>query len=286
MVPRPIRDTCSPLRPTRRRCTSGNLKGRRAPTAEAHSRRPAGRDGGSGRRPPRGAPVHDDLRQRDGPDGWIEVIVLGVVQGLTEFLPISSSAHLRIVGEVFGWDDPGAAFTAVTQLGTEAAVLIYFAARHRADRRPGCGLAAPARAADPDYRLAWLVILGTLPIGVLGLLFEDQIQTAARNLWLIATTLVVFSACCWSWADRVAAGSVDLERHDRRQGRLRVRAGDGADPGRVAVRRHDHRGAVPRAHAARRRPLLVPAGHPGRRRVRGSSSARRPHRRRPERRCR
>jgi undecaprenyl-diphosphatase len=58
--------------------------------------------------------------------GWFEAIVLGLVQGLTEFLPISSSAHLRIVGDLAGWDDPGAAFTAVSQIGTETAVLVYF----------------------------------------------------------------------------------------------------------------------------------------------------------------
>jgi undecaprenyl-diphosphatase len=124
---------------------------------------------------------------------WLEVIVLGFVQGLTEFLPISSSAHLRIVSEVFFGRDAGAAFTAVTQLGTEAAVVIYFA------RDIGHLLVTWFRGftnagvrRTPDYRLAWLVIIGTIPIGVLGLIFEDQIQTAARNLWLIATTLVVF----------------------------------------------------------------------------------------------
>jgi undecaprenyl-diphosphatase len=124
---------------------------------------------------------------------WLEVIVLGIVQGLTEFLPISSSAHLRIVSEVFFGRDAGAAFTAVTQLGTEVAVLVFFA------RDIGHlavtwfrGLRSADVRATQDYRLAWLVIIGTIPIGLLGFVFEDQIQTAARNLWLIATTLVVF----------------------------------------------------------------------------------------------
>lgn len=121
------------------------------------------------------------------------MIVLGIVQGLTEFLPISSSAHLRLTSAVFFGRDAGAAFTAVTQLGTEAAVLVYFAKdiwnlltvwfRGFTD--------AEVRRTD-EYRIAWLVIIGTVPIGVLGVLFEDQIQTVARNLWLIATTLVVF----------------------------------------------------------------------------------------------
>lgn len=125
--------------------------------------------------------------------GWLEVIVLGIVQGLTEFLPISSSAHLRIISAVFFGNDAGAAFTAVTQLGTEAAVLVYFAKdiwrllvtwfRGFTDAR--------IRRTD-DYRIAWLVIVGTIPIAILGVLFEDQIQTVARNLWLIATTLILF----------------------------------------------------------------------------------------------
>jgi len=149
---------------------------------------------------------------------WLEVLVLGLVQGLTEFLPISSSAHLRIVSEVFFGRDAGAAFTAVTQLGTEAAVLIYFA---RDIGRLALtwlrGLRDPAARREPEYRLAWLVILGTLPIGVLGLAFEDQIQTAARNLWLIATTLVAFGLLL-GLAERVGRQKVDLERMTVGQG--------------------------------------------------------------------
>jgi len=124
---------------------------------------------------------------------WFEVVVLGIVQGLTEFLPISSSAHLRIVSGVFFGNDPGAAFTAVSQLGTEAAVLVYFA-RDIAHLIAAWfrGLRSPEARADPDYRLAWLVIIGTIPIAVLGVVFKHGIETVARNLWLIATTLVVF----------------------------------------------------------------------------------------------
>jgi undecaprenyl-diphosphatase len=124
---------------------------------------------------------------------WLQALVLGLVQGLTEFLPISSSGHLRIVSEIFFGDDAGAAFTAVTQLGTEAAVLIYFA------RDIGhlvatwfCGFVSAQVRATPDYRIAWLVIIGTIPIGVLGFIFEDQIQTSGRNLWIISSTLIIF----------------------------------------------------------------------------------------------
>jgi undecaprenyl-diphosphatase len=133
----------------------------------------------------------DPLRSRIV--SWLEVVVLGIVQGLTEFLPISSSAHLRIVSGLFFGNDPGAAFTAVSQLGTEAAVLVYFA-RDIAHLVAVWfrGLRSPEARADPDYRLAWLVIIGTIPIAVLGVLFKHGIETVARNLWLIATTMVVF----------------------------------------------------------------------------------------------
>jgi undecaprenyl-diphosphatase len=124
---------------------------------------------------------------------WVEVIVLGIVQGLTEFLPISSSAHLRITSELFFDRDAGASFTAVTQLGTEAAVLLYFAKDiWRIVVAFFRGLFNKARR-DLDYRMGWYVIIGTIPIGAFGFLFKDQIRTAARNLWLVATVLVVFA---------------------------------------------------------------------------------------------
>ena len=125
---------------------------------------------------------------------WLQVVVLSIVQGLTEFLPVSSSGHLAITSRVFFADDAGASFTAVTQLGTELAVLVYFARDIvRIVKAWFRGLFSPA-ARDADYRLGWYVIIGTIPIGVLGLLFKDEIRTGARNLWLIATALVVFSA--------------------------------------------------------------------------------------------
>ncbi|MEL7975140.1 undecaprenyl-diphosphate phosphatase [Isoptericola sp. F-RaC21] len=143
-------------------------------------------------------------------NAW-EAILLGLVQGLTEFLPISSSAHLRIVGELLGGTDPGAAFTAITQIGTEAAVLLYYrrtirdvcvgwwtslVGRHGRDWRSRMG------AHDEQARMAWYIALGSIPIGVLGLLFQDQIETYLRNLWITVTTLVVFGLLL-GWADRV-----------------------------------------------------------------------------------
>lgn len=124
---------------------------------------------------------------------WFEAIVLGLLQGLTEFLPVSSSAHLRVFSALFGWDDPGAAFTAVTQLGTELAVLIYF----RRDIAAIIGawsasLVRPERRKDPNARMGWFVIVGTLPIGILGLAFQDSIETSLRDLRITAAMLIVF----------------------------------------------------------------------------------------------
>ncbi|MCK9247562.1 MAG: undecaprenyl-diphosphate phosphatase [Solirubrobacteraceae bacterium] len=187
-------------------------------------------------------------------------MVLGVVQGLTEFLPISSSAHLRITAAGAGWDDPGAAFTAVIQIGTELAVLLYF--RHDIARilrawagslRPGAaatgaavpsatggrstagdgsGPAAPPGVAagrttiaarfaalDADARMGWLIIIGTIPIGVLGILLQDTIKTAFRDMHLIAATLIVFGLLL-GLADRVARNERVLERLTARDGLL------------------------------------------------------------------
>jgi undecaprenyl-diphosphatase len=125
--------------------------------------------------------------------GWFEAMVLGLVQGLTEFLPISSSAHLRITAALAGWDDPGAAFTAVTQIGTELAVILYFSKKigqilvawfyslYKKDWR-----------SHPDARLGWLIIVGSMPIVILGLLFQNDIDHTFRDLRLTATMLIVF----------------------------------------------------------------------------------------------
>ena len=143
--------------------------------------------------------------------GWFEAVVLGVVQGLTEFLPISSSAHLRIVGEVFGWDDPGAAFTAITQIGTEAAVLLYFRREIGRIIVAWLGSLAGRRKGDPDARMGWLIIVGSIPIVVLGLLFQDDIETTLRDLRIVAAALVLFSLILF-WADRVGAKKRELHQ--------------------------------------------------------------------------
>ncbi|WP_093865451.1 undecaprenyl-diphosphate phosphatase [Streptomyces sp. TLI_053] len=124
---------------------------------------------------------------------WFHAAVLGLVQGLTEFLPVSSSAHLRVFSALLGWDDPGAAFTAVTQLGTESAVLIYFRKDIAAIASTWIrSLWTPALRRDPNARTGWFVIVGTLPIAVLGKLFQDTIETQLRDLRIIGTTLIVF----------------------------------------------------------------------------------------------
>jgi undecaprenyl-diphosphatase len=126
--------------------------------------------------------------------GVLEGAFLGLVQGLTEFLPISSSGHLAIVGTLVGTQDPGAAFTAISQLGTEAAVIIYFRKDiARIISRWVQSLAGRVPRSDPDARMGWLVILGTIPIGLLGLLFQDAIETTLRGFLVIATTLWLFA---------------------------------------------------------------------------------------------
>jgi undecaprenyl-diphosphatase len=148
----------------------------------------------------------------------IEAIVLGILQGLTEFLPISSSAHQLIVPALLGWKDPGAAFTAVTQLGTEAAVLIYF-------RQDIWSIASvwtrslfrPVLRSTAHARMGWYLIAATVPIAILGLAFESQIENGARNLWLVGTVLIVFGLVL-GYADRVGT-------HERELGRISTRDG-------------------------------------------------------------
>jgi undecaprenyl-diphosphatase len=148
----------------------------------------------------------------------LEAIVLGIVQGLTEFLPISSTGHLRIVPAFLGWEDPGAAFTAVTQLGTMAAVLLYFredlwritrawlrSLRDRSVRR------------ELDARLGWYIVLGTIPIGIFGVLFKDQIETGARDLYLIGVTLILLGLVLLA-AEKVGTRTRTIEQVQARDG--------------------------------------------------------------------
>lgn len=144
---------------------------------------------------------------------WFESLILGLVQGLTEFLPVSSSAHLRLTAAFSGWEDPGAAFTAITQIGTEAAVLIYF----RKDI--GRILSAWSRSLtdkemrrDQDARMGWLVIVGSIPIGVLGVTLKDQIEGPFRDLRLTAAMLIGMGIVL-GVADRLAARDESGGRH-------------------------------------------------------------------------
>ena len=148
----------------------------------------------------------------------IQAIVLGIVQGLTEYLPVSSTAHLRIVPAFLGWEDPGAAFTAVTQLGTLAAVLLYF----RTDLLRIAttwlrSLRDPALRGSLDARMGWYIILGTIPIAVFGFVFSDQIESGARELYLIGTTLIVLGLLLL-YAEHVARRNRGLEDIRRRDG--------------------------------------------------------------------
>jgi len=154
--------------------------------------------------------------------GWLEAVILGLIQGLTEFLPISSSAHLRIIGPMLPSGlDPGAAFTAITQLGTELAVLVYFRQDIARIFLAWCGSfkrkAASGVPMSPDARLGWLVIVGTLPIAVLGLLFQDLIETYLRNLYLTAIMLILFGLIL-GFADKVGKRQTELREMTWRDG--------------------------------------------------------------------
>jgi undecaprenyl-diphosphatase len=153
--------------------------------------------------------------------GWLEATLLGLVQGLTEFLPISSSAHLRIIGPFLpSGVDPGAAFTAITQIGTELAVLLYF--RRDIARIAVAwlrGLTDPTVRGQPDVRLGWLIIVGSIPIAVLGLLLQDAIETYLRNLYLTATMLIVFGVLL-GVAERIGRQERTIDRMTWRDGIL------------------------------------------------------------------
>ncbi len=149
---------------------------------------------------------------------WLQVVVLSIVQGLTEFLPVSSSGHLAIVSQLFFHGDAGASFTAVSQLGTEAAVLVYFFRDIvRILKAWFNGLLVKAHRDNPDYRLGWYVIIGSIPIAVLGFAFKDLIRSEVRNLWVVATAMLVFSA--------VIAAAEYFGRQNRHIGQLTWRDG-------------------------------------------------------------
>jgi undecaprenyl-diphosphatase len=141
-----------------------------------------------------------------------KAVVLGILQGLTEFLPISSSAHLRIFPELFGWEDPGAAFTAVVQIGTETAVLLYF---WRDIWQIGStwvrSLSDRSLRQHRDARMGWFIIIGSLPIVLLGITFKDVIERDFRNLWVIGTALVVLGIVL-GISERVGRKNQSIER--------------------------------------------------------------------------
>jgi len=142
---------------------------------------------------------------------WLEAIVLGIAQGLTEFLPISSTAHLRIIPAFAGWEDPGAYFTAVVQLGTMLAVVIYFwRDLVRIVRTWFLSLRRPELRGELDARMGWYVIVATIPIVIFGVAFRDQIENGARNLYLIGVTLIVLGLILLV-ADRTARLARDAD---------------------------------------------------------------------------
>jgi undecaprenyl-diphosphatase len=151
---------------------------------------------------------------------FLQAVVLGLIQGLTEFLPISSSAHLRIFPELFGWEDPGAAFTAVCQIGTELAVLIYFwKDLWRIFTTWLKSLVKPEYRGHLDARMGWFIILGSVPIVILGVTLKDLIESQFRSLWVIGTTLIVMGIVL-GIADRIGGSSKAVKDLSLRDGIL------------------------------------------------------------------
>lgn len=143
--------------------------------------------------------------------GLVEAIVYGIIQGITEWLPISSSAHLRVVPAILGWNDPGAAFTATIQLGTTLAVILYF----RKDLAAAIGawfrsIKDPAIRETPEGRLGWGVFWGTFPIVILGLALKDFIEGPFRSLYVVSAMLIIFGLIML-WADKTKVGKRDME---------------------------------------------------------------------------
>lgn len=150
--------------------------------------------------------------------GYLEAIVLGLVQGLTEFLPISSSAHISIVGQLFGTGDPGAAFTAISQIGTELAVVVFFWRDIVRIVKHWClSLVGRLPRNDPEARLGWLIIIGSVPIAVLGYTLRDLIENDLRNLWITASMLLIFSFVIY-FADRMARHVREMRQMTWRDG--------------------------------------------------------------------
>ena len=157
---------------------------------------------------------------------YVQAIVYGIIQGLTEFLPVSSSGHLAIAPQLFGWEDPGAGYTAVIQLGTMAAVVIYFwsdlwritrAWFADVPRSIGQVLRRPVPPASNDARMGWYLVVATIPIGIFGLAFESQIETVVRDLRVIGTTLIVMGLLLLL-AEKVGSRTKDLERVTTKDG--------------------------------------------------------------------
>ncbi len=145
--------------------------------------------------------------------GWFEAVILGLIQGLTEFLPISSSAHIRVVSAFAGWPDPGAAFTAVIQLGTEAAVLIYFRKELWEIISTWTRSLFNKELRDTfPARMGWYIIAGTLPIAVSGPGAEGPDRGVFRDLRIVGVTLIVFALILW-WADHTARNTLSLQNH-------------------------------------------------------------------------
>jgi len=144
----------------------------------------------------------------------LQIIVLALVQGLTEFLPISSSAHLILVPILTGWEDQGLAFDVAVHVGTLTAVVIYF--RKEISQMFFAWLASLKGKHTEDSRLAWGVLIGTIPVGLAGLLFKDYISGNLRTELVIAATTIIFGLLLWfaDWSGKRSRDEHSLSLKD------------------------------------------------------------------------
>ncbi len=152
---------------------------------------------------------------------YLQAIVLGLLQGLTEFLPVSSTAHMAIAPQLLGWQDPGAAFSAVVQLGPIIAIIAYFRADLARYWHGVLRSKSPMRVAanDVDARLGWFVLLGTIPLAIFGLLLEKKIDHDFRSLSVIAWSLIILALVLWL-AERVGRRNRSLQEMTWRQSQI------------------------------------------------------------------
>jgi len=169
---------------------------------------------------------------------WLEAVILALVQGFTEFLPISSSAHLILPSQILGWSDQGLAFDVAVHVGTLLAIVIYF--RREVVQLTGAWFkSVSGREQSQNSRLAWLIILSTIPAGLSGFLFNDFISDNLRSTAVIATTTILFGVILYISDHRGRSPKFARRRYEHQGGdHYWLEPGFGFDSGNFSLRDH------------------------------------------------